>query len=153
MKLYELFDATYKLVPTEGILKARLERLLTLGGLTDVSVMNAKENPEQIFMIGKNQGAWEVHHAVIAGQRFVSGQILNKSDRPNPKFIGTALNLYKSKVSNGENVRIIGTAEMWPVYEKVIGRIIKQYPEYVAEPVHTYSNHGIPTVSQLIRRG
>jgi len=152
MRLNELFNTTYKLVPVEGLLKKTIERQLRAGGLDNITVTQAQEDPRQVFMLGKNNGAWEVHHVLIANQQFVSGRILNTAGHANPKFISTAIELYNSKLDSGDNIRIIGTKTMWPTYQKVIARMLKKHPDFIADSPHEYDTYGIPTVSQLLRR-
>lgn len=152
MRLDELFNATYTLVPTDDLLKKTIERQLRAGGLDNITIAQAQEDPRQVFMLGKSNDAWEVHHVLINNHRLVSGQILNATGHANPRFISTAIELYNSKLGSGDNIRVLGTKAMWPTYEKVIARMLKKHPEYAADQPHEYLNHGIPAVSQLLKK-
>jgi hypothetical protein len=82
-----------------------------------------------------NDGCWEVHHFYHSGDGEIkSGQRLSASELETRKnsggssgdgYLATAIEIYKSKLSKGYPVRIVASAEMWPIYERIIARLLR----------------------------
>jgi hypothetical protein len=81
-----------------------------------------------------NDGCWEVHHFYHSGDGEIkSGQRLSASELETRKnsggssgdgYLATAIEIYKSKLSKGYPVRVVASAEMWPIYERIIDRLL-----------------------------
>ena len=140
MTLDEIFDTQYALQPASPEIEKILNTHLRADGYTHTMIYQVVDDPTQIFMLLTKDGAWEVHHAIAEpGKNFISGLKIRQNDKPNPKFIATAINLYQSRLSKGHAVRIVGTYEMWPTYQAVINRLVKNNA-YIIDPVIDLDN-------------
>jgi hypothetical protein len=124
MRIDEIFDSQYTLVLAKKSISDIIKKALTDEGFSSIIVYEATEDPKQIFMVAYIDGAWEVHHTFAEpGKNFVSGEILGGNRIANPKFIGTAIRLYQSKLDKAHSIRIVAFPDMWSTYEKVIKRL------------------------------
>jgi hypothetical protein len=124
MRIDELFDSQYTLIRANHNISTLIKQMLTDEGFQSIIVYEAKEDSKQIFMIAYIDEAWEVHHTFAEpGKNFVSGEILGGNRTANPKFIGTSIRLYQSKLDKAHSIRVVAFPEMWSTYERVITRL------------------------------
>lgn len=151
MILDEIFDSQYTLIRIDNDLSEVIKSTLIGDGYTRVSVYSTTEDPHQIFMTGVRDGAWEVHNTVaVPGKNFISGEIITGSGRANPKFIATAMNIYKRKLEELNRVRVISVPVLWKTYQKVINRMVNRDKYEVGELIRV-TRDGTEMVSQEIR--
>jgi hypothetical protein len=134
MKIDEIFDTTFSLVSPDPAIEKIIKAHLTADGYTHTMIYQVADDPTQVYMLVTKDGAWEVHHAIAEpGKNFISGLKIRKNEKPNPKFIATAIQLYQSRLTKGQAIRVVGTLAMWPTYQAAINRLAKNNA-YVVEP-------------------
>lgn len=153
MKIEEVFDKSYDLTMSGSVVDA-VKAALTNDGIVQSMVYQNQNNPDEVFISMNVNGAWEVHHNIFDRNtgKFVSGKRLGKTTGANPRFISTALNLYKNRLSKGHSIRVVGTPDVWPTYEKAIEHILlRDKNQYDFGSVTTSTNKdGEEIISQVI---
>ena len=106
-------------------------------------MFEVKNDDSQFIMtFYSTDGAYEVHHFKIQNDAIYSGQILisakNRNFAANPRYISTAIRLYKKELSRGHKIRVVAdkASGMWPIYQRVIERLIDN-KNYEAEQIDT----------------
>jgi hypothetical protein len=150
MRIDEVFDSSYKLIPAKENISSIVKDALKNDGFNSIMVYEAEEDPNQIFILASIDGAWEVHHSFAEpGKNFISGKILTGDRVANPKFFGTAIRLYQSRLDKAQSIRVVSFENMWDTYSKVIKRMTNN-PRYEAGEVKKIPRNGDVMISQEV---
>jgi hypothetical protein len=127
MLINEVFDNPYSLVTDTPLTNVITNSIRKSGqGSSGLIVYEVSDDPQQFFILIAVNGAWEVHHQRLQNGHLVSGEHLRVNQGPNPRYVSTAIQLYRARLDRGHTIRVVGTSEMWPTYERVIDRMLKQ---------------------------
>jgi hypothetical protein len=149
----EVFDSPYE-VSTSGDQVTAVKDALKNDGITQSVVYQNASDPKEFFIEICSNGAWEVHHNYIDDQgKFVSGLRLNRNSGANPRFISTALKLYRDRLNKGQSIRIVSTPELWTLYKKAINHIlVNNKDQYnISAETHTTDKDGRQVISVDIK--
>lgn len=147
MLLFEIFDRPYALV-TGTAATSSIAEWFRANNVPVSQVYAAEEEyPKHLFItLRSKDGYWEVHHAYKTGTRYRSGIKLGLGDRAQPRYIATALQLYKQHLDRGHPIRIVASraSGMWPTYKRIIDRMLRgrQVEFIVGEPDPNYIGVG-----------
>lgn len=137
MILDEIFDSEYTLKRVDdGTLYETIKDAFINDGYDSLSILQASEDSTQIFIVGVKDAAWEVHHTVAEpGKLFVSGEIISGNRPANPKFISTAMKIYKNKLDRLNRIRVVAVPVLWKTYKKVIDREVDMSKYDIGKPM------------------
>jgi hypothetical protein len=132
MLINEIFDNSYELDSgTSSALNFRNQLSANHPELRSLRIFEVKNDDSQFIMtFYSSDDAYEVHHFKIQNGIIYSGQILNSARNrnfaANPRYISTAIQLYKKELSRGHKIRVVAdkASGMWPIYQRVIERLI-----------------------------
>jgi hypothetical protein len=137
MLINEIFDSPYSLVTNTSMTNLITNSIREKDhGLSGLIVYEVSDDPSQFFILIMINGAWEVHHQKLYNGELVSGQYLNVNKGPNPRYMSTALELYRTRLDKGHKIRVVGTPQMWSTYQRSIERIVKNSDgTLITEPI------------------
>jgi hypothetical protein len=128
VKITEVFDNPYTLTqsgPRVDVVKNALVKDYPEKCIVHQNV----NNPDEFFIEVFNNGAWEIHHAVLTGKgdarTLASGIRLDQSFGPTPRYISTAKSLLQKHIDKGHSVRIQSTNDNWNMYKNIMTRTLK----------------------------
>jgi hypothetical protein len=126
MILSEIFDNSYTLRTNERTDDLRSKLRDEYPYIRTMLVYQSAEDPDQFFLLTRIDGEWEVHHFLDTGAQYSTGVAHGIHDKPNPRWISTAIKLYRARLDKGNPIRIIAGAAsgMWPLYQRVIQKMI-----------------------------
>ena len=144
--LVEVFDSSYEIGKREE--DTPDQSLTELGNkMEDYHKFKLDSGKSGIMTVYKRNGAYEIHHRIDSEGKTLSGVIKpDSTGAPNPKFIGTMARKARELLSQGHNVRIVGSIDsksdngktMFDNYRK-IGTLIAKHHGYGVSPSEPYT--------------
>ena len=120
--LNEVFDSPHDLKETDpdDMMGFMIKTAAEMKGAQDVKLHS--DDKDHMYATWHHDGAMEIHHFPPDGQAgFMSG-----GNKPNPRFISTALKLGSDHLDSGGKVRIVTTEDLIPHFKPLGERVTKR---------------------------